>query len=74
MCLDLARTDHRLDLMAQRSGRCATAIFQPRQNLGGRERRIVKIPAVQFLPVAIADRHPTRVSSGRAPTRWTSGK
>jgi hypothetical protein len=34
----------------------------------------VKIPAVQFLPVAIADRHPTRVSSGRAHTRWTSGK
>jgi len=30
---------------------------RPGLDLGGRERRIVKIPAIQFLPVAIADRH-----------------
>jgi len=33
---------------------------QPGLDLGGRERRIVKIPAIQFLPVAIADRHRPR--------------
>jgi hypothetical protein len=30
---------------------------RPGLDLGGRERRIVKIPAIQFLPVTIADRH-----------------
>jgi hypothetical protein len=33
---------------------------RPGLDLGGRERRIVKIPAIQFLPVAIADRHRPR--------------
>jgi hypothetical protein len=33
---------------------------RPGLDLGGRERRIVKIPAIQFLPVAIADRHRLR--------------
>jgi hypothetical protein len=35
---------------------------RPGLDLGERERRIVKIPAIQFLPVTIADR------------QWTSGK
>jgi len=33
---------------------------RPGLDLGGRERRIVKIPAIQFLPVAIADRRRLR--------------
>jgi len=46
---------------------------RPGLDLGGRERRIVKIPAIQFLPVAIADRHRLRQQRAGG-TRWTSGK
>jgi hypothetical protein len=45
----------------------------PGLDLGGRDRQIVKIPAIQFLPVAFADRHRPRQQQAGG-NSWTSGK